>query len=207
MSPVTFRREPKAPSIPRCLSIPRHTKSGYGDIAPAEALVPSVLRLLALFGWGTFESNKFISTVNSVRVAFLVIILPIVTNYVRGTGSKGPAKVSDRFDLYTIRVGIFFDLLGYIASSLARQGKWFTVSAVVAAADRIAAPALHSALTKHVPSDQTGQLLGATGLLHALARVVAPVVFNAIHSATVGKVTQTVYVCLGSTFGIAFIIS
>ncbi|KAK3064097.1 hypothetical protein LTR53_018626, partial [Teratosphaeriaceae sp. CCFEE 6253] len=45
------------------------------------------------------------------------------------------------------------------------------------------------------------------GLLHALARVVAPTVFNAIYSATVGKFTQTVFVCLTATFGLAFVIS
>jgi len=43
--------------------------------------------------------------------------------------------------------------------------------------------------------------------LHALARVVAPTVFNLIYALTVGKFTQTVFVCLAATFGVAFILS
>ncbi|KAK3044359.1 hypothetical protein LTS18_001484, partial [Coniosporium uncinatum] len=71
----------------------------------------------------------------------------------------------------------------------------------------IGSPTLQSALTKHVPPDKTGQLLGASGLLHALARVVSPTIFNGIYSATVGKFTQTVFVCLTVTFGAAFVVS
>ena len=62
-------------------------------------------------------------------------------------------------------------------------------------------------MTKHVPPEQTGQLLGASGLLHALSRVVAPTLFNGIYAATVGSFTQTVFVCLTATFGLAFVIS
>jgi hypothetical protein len=65
-------------------------------------------------------------------------------------------------------------------------------------------PTLQSSLTKHVPPEYVGQMLGAVGLLHALARVVAPTVFNLIYSITVGKFTQAVFVCLGSGFALAF---
>ena len=81
------------------------------------------------------------------------------------------------------------------------------LSGAVAAVGGIGSPVLQSALTKHVPPEQTGALLGASGLLHALARVVAPTVFNAIYAATVGKFTQAVFVCLTATFGLAFLIS
>jgi len=50
-------------------------------------------------------------------------------------------------------------------------------------------------------------VLGAMGLLHAGARVVAPIVFNLIYAKTVGGFAQTVFVCLGATFGLAFLIS
>lgn len=50
----------------------------------------------------------------------------------------------------------------------------------------VGSPTLQSALTKHIPHDQIGQLLGATGLLHALARVVCPTIFNLIYAQTVG---------------------
>lgn len=161
------------------------------------------------FGWGTFESARFTSIVNSSRVFCLLIVLPIVTRLVRGKANKNKRAVtgSDTFDLTIIRVAVLFDTIGYLGYTLARSPGIFTVSGVVAAIGGIGSPTLQSAMTKHVPATQTGQLLGATGLLHSLARVVAPTVFNAIFAATTGTFTQTVFVCLTATFGAAFLIS
>lgn len=160
------------------------------------------------FGWKTFESSRFMTIVNSCRVLCLIVVLPTLTRLIRGkTDPHKKNTGSDLFDLTVIRLAVLFDTLGYLGYSLARQEGVFILSGVVAAAGGIGSPTLQSALTKHVPADATGQLLGASGLLHALARVVAPTVFNAIYSATVGKFTQTVFVCLCATFGLAFIIS
>lgn len=160
------------------------------------------------FGWRTFESARFMTIVNSSRVFCLIVVLPLLTRLIRGKAD--PAKKNtgtDLFDLSVIRSAVFFDTLGYLGYALARKDSVFIMSGVVAAIGGMGSPTLQSALTKHVPADQTGQLLGATGLLHALARVVAPTVFNAIYSSTVGKFTQTVFVCLAATFGLAFIVS
>ena len=81
------------------------------------------------------------------------------------------------------------------------------LAGMVASFGGIGSPTLQSALTKHIPSDRTGQMLGATGLLHALARVVAPTIFNLIYSQTVGIFTQAVFVCLASVFVLASIMS
>ncbi|EME45406.1 hypothetical protein DOTSEDRAFT_71208 [Dothistroma septosporum NZE10] len=161
------------------------------------------------FGWTTFESGRFMTIVNSSRVLCLIVILPIVTRLVRGKvdPSQQKNKGCDRFDLGVIRFAIFFDTLGFLGYALSRTGEPFILSGVVAAVGGIGSPTVSSSLTKHVPADQVGQLLGATGLLHALARVVAPAVFNAIYSATVGNFTQTVFVCLCATFGLAFFVS
>lgn len=159
------------------------------------------------FGWGDFQSSKFVSIVNSSRVFCLIILLPIVNRLVRGPSGTSRQKNSgsDNFDLSVIRLAIFFDTLGYLGFALSRSGTLFIVSGVVASVGGIGSPTLGSALTKHVPPDRTGQLLGATGLLHALARIIGPTIFNAIYSATVGKFRQTVFVCLAATFGLAFL--
>lgn len=161
------------------------------------------------FGWGTFESSMFMSVTNSCRVICLVLLLPLVTRLVRGRNSHLRAKNSgsDSFDLSVIRTAVFFDCLGYIGYTLARTGPTMIMSGALASVGGIGSPTLQAALTKHVPADRTGQLLGATGLLHALARVVAPTVFNAIYAATVGQFTQTVFVCLTATFAVAFVVS
>lgn len=161
------------------------------------------------FGWQELESGKFVSIVNTARVLALLVALPLVTRLVRGkNGTKNQRNSgSDMFDLTIIRVAVFFDMLGYLGYTLARDGNVFILSGAVAALGGIGSPAIGSALTKHVPPDRVGQLLGATGLLHAFARVLGPTIFNGIYSATVGSFRQTVFVCLTATFGSALLLS
>jgi hypothetical protein len=162
-----------------------------------------------MFGWKTFESSRFMSIVNSCRVFCLLVVLPLVTKFARRQKGFPSQKNSgsDLFDLSIIRFAVLFDTLGYLGYTLARSGDMMILSGSIAAVGGVASPALQAAMTKHVPPEQTGQLLGASGLLHALARVVAPTIFNGIYAATVGSFTQTVFVCLTATFGMAFIIS
>ena len=163
-----------------------------------------------MFGWKSFESGRFMSIVNGSRVFCLLVVLPLLTRYFRGKPGSNPKQKnsgSDVFDLTVVRVAVLFDTLGYLGYTLSRTGGAMIASGAIAAIGGIGSPTLQSALTKHVPADRTGQLLGASGLLHALARVVAPTIFNAIYAATVGKFTQTVFVCLTATFGLAFFCS
>jgi MFS family permease len=158
------------------------------------------------FNWQELESGRFVSIVNSSRVLALLVLLPLVSRFVRGkNGTKNQRNTgSDLFDLSIIRVAVFFDMIGFLGYALARDGSVFILSGAIAAIGGIGSPTLGSALTKHVPADRVGQLLGATGLLHAFARVLGPTIFNGIYSATVGKYSQTVFVCLTVTFGVAF---
>lgn len=161
------------------------------------------------FGWKTFESARFMSIVNSCRVFCLLVLMPLLTKFVRGRKSFPSQKNSgsDLFDLSIIRFAVLIDTIGYLGYTLSRSGEMMILSGCVAAIGGVASPTLQAAMTKHVPPEQTGQLLGASGLLHALARVVAPTLFNGIYAATVGTFTQTVFVCLTVTFGLAFVIS
>lgn len=162
-----------------------------------------------VFGWGNLQSSIFVSVVNTSRVVVLVILLPLLTRVVRGRRGRRVARNSgsDAVDLAIIRVAVLFDTLGYLGYTLAHTGTMFIMSGAVAAIGSMGSPTLQSALTKHVPPDRTGQLLGAVGLLHALARVVAPTIFNLIYEVTVGTTPQTVFVCLTATFGSAFLLS
>ena len=162
-----------------------------------------------MFGWQTLESGAFVSLVNLCRVFTLLVIMPVASRILRGPRSSSVQKVSgcDSIDLGFIRTAIFFDMLGYAGYCVVRTGTLFTLFAAIASVGGMGSPTLQAALTKHVPPDRTGQVLGAMGLLHASARVVAPTIFNLIYAQTVGKFTQAVFVCLGATFGLAFILS
>ncbi|KAL8763453.1 MAG: hypothetical protein Q9184_000761 [Pyrenodesmia sp. 2 TL-2023] len=161
------------------------------------------------FGWGTFETSIFVSIVNVCRVTNLVVFMPAISRFVRGPRDKATMgkSGSDPLDLWLIRAAIFFDMLGYVGYASVRMPNLFILSGALASIGGMGSPTLQSALTKHVPPEQTGAVLGAAGLLHALARVVGPLIFNSIYSATVGKFTPTVFVCLASTFFLAFVLS
>ena len=163
-----------------------------------------------MFGWDTFNTTIYVSIVNTSRVITLMLLLPTASRLLRGpVSTRGRPKNSgsDRIDLGIIRTAIIFDTLGYIGYSLVRTGPLFIVCGAIAAVGGMGSPTLQAALTKHVPQDKTGQVLGAMGLLHAIARVLAPIVFNIVYAKTVGGFTQTVLVCLAATFGLAFVIS
>jgi len=157
------------------------------------------------FAWGNLESSMYLSVVNSTRVTILLVVLPLVSHLVRRNREEHHG--SDALDINLIRFAIIVEAVGYFGYSVAPTGAVFTLFGAFAALGGVGSPTLQSSLTKHVPQDKTGQLLGALALLHSLARVVAPAVFNLIYAKTVGTVPQAVFVCLSSTFGIAFICS
>lgn len=158
------------------------------------------------FGWDTYDTSLFMSVVNICRVTCLILLLPLISRLLRGPKTNIPPRQSgsDHVDLTIIKLAIAFDMMGYVGYATSKSGTMFMISGAIAAVGGMGSPTLQSALTKHVSPDRTGQVLGAMGLLHALARVVGPTVFNLIYSLTVGKFTQTVFVCLAGTFGVAF---
>jgi len=182
------------------------------------AMTVVVLYMGFQFGWDSAQSSEFISLVNIVRVSCLVILLPLLNYLFRTRRANRERRESgfvisernsgsDTLDLSIIRFAVLFELIGFCGYVVSRTGSLFVLSGVIAAAGGMGSPMLQSALTKHVPHDKVGQLLGATGLLHALARVVAPLFFNLLYAATVDTFPQTVFVVLAACFGIAFIVS
>ncbi|KAG0647000.1 Proton-coupled folate transporter [Hyphodiscus hymeniophilus] len=170
------------------------------------------------FDWGTEKSSDFISIVSTARVSALMIFLPLFVKIVRGSRAKQQRRDSgfvipernsgsDSLDLSIVRFSIMLEVLGYAGYALVRTGPLFILCGILAACGGVGSPTLQSALTKHVPHDRVGQLLGATGVLHALARIVCPAVFNLIYAGTVKKFPQAVFVVLASCFGVAFCVS
>ncbi|QIX00831.1 hypothetical protein AMS68_006348 [Peltaster fructicola] len=160
-----------------------------------------------MFKWRTLEMSQFMSVVNGARVFSLIVILPLVTRLFRSKRAKKTNSGSDLFDLSIVRTAMFFDTLGFLLYTLARSEQALYASGVVASVGGLGSPTLQAALTKHTPNDRIGELLGASGLLHSLAKVVAPIVFSTIYAQTVKTFPQAVFVCLTATFGFAFIIS
>lgn len=161
------------------------------------------------FHWDAVQSAGYLSATNITRVSALLLLLPLLTRWFRGPASQSTAgrHGSDGLDIGIIRVSVIFDFIGYLGYALTPSGGLMIVSGMIAALGGIGPPTLQSSMTKHIPPDRTGQVLGASGLLHALARVVAPVIFSLIYSRTVATYAGFVFVCLASVFVVVFIMS
>lgn len=170
------------------------------------------------FDWGTPEISVFTSLVNCFRVSALIIVLPLLNYVIRtrkanrqrresGFAAPIPNSGSDTLDLSIIRGAVLLEVLGYAGYAASRQQGMFVLSGILASLGGIGSPTLQSALTKHVPHDRVGQLLGATGLLHACARVVCPLIFSGIYAGTVGTFPQAVFCVLTGCFVVAFVCS
>lgn len=161
-----------------------------------------------MFNWGSVESSLFVAVINVVRVINLFVVLPLISRIFRTPCKEdGTIQGSDTLDVVLIRTSIIFDLLGYVGYALSTKPSMMILSGVIASLGGMGSAILQSSLTKHVPHERIGQMLGATGLLHALARVVAPTVFNLIYSLTVATLPQTVFVALAAVFGVTFLMS
>ncbi|KAJ5177125.1 uncharacterized protein N7482_003002 [Penicillium canariense] len=161
-----------------------------------------------MFNWGNVESSLFVSIINVVRVVNLFVVLPIIAWLFRTPSEDdGLIRGSDMLDIVIIRLSVVFDILGYVGYALSKHPSVMILSGAVASLGGMGSPILQSSLTKHVPHEHVGQLLGATGLLHALARVVAPTVFNLIYSETVATYPQAVFVALAAVFAAVFFLT
>lgn len=171
------------------------------------------------FLWEDKEANLFLSAANISRVSALIVVLPLL-NYIFRTRYKNKVRResgiellernsgSDNLDLWTIRSALVFEILGYGGYAVVKTSSLFVMSAIFAAVGGIGSPIIQSALTKHVPHDRTGQVLGATGLLHALARVVFPAGITYIYAYTVKQGSpQIVFIILVGCFATAFLCS
>ncbi|KXT05682.1 hypothetical protein AC578_5570 [Pseudocercospora eumusae] len=162
----------------------------------------SILR----FGWDTSDKSIFMGAINIVRAAGLVLLLPLITWYFKGSGNGKPAQQvrrgCDSFDLGLIRCGAILNTLGWTGYSIATSPILFVAAGILIALAGIGRPVVQSSLTKHVPSTQTGLLMGASALLYGLMRVLSPILMNGFYTATVGMLPGATFACLGGLCGI-----
>lgn len=170
------------------------------------------------WGWGTLEASRFISAVSFVRVFVLLACLPTVNYLFRlrpaakraretGVHAVDRNQGADTLDLVLIRFAVASDVVGSLGYLLSRRAELFVFSGMLTAFGGLGSATIQAAITKHVPPEQVGKLLGAIGLLHALSRVAGPIAFNSLYYATVGKFDQAIFALLVALFGLAMLAS
>ncbi|KAI0101647.1 MFS general substrate transporter [Nemania sp. FL0031] len=172
-----------------------------------------------MFNWGTWESSRFISVVSFFRVLVLLVLFPTVNYFFRvrplrrqqelhGDSHIGETHSgADNLDVWLLRLALVCDLIGVIGYVFVRTEELFILSGVCTAFGGLASATIQSTLTKQVPAEQVGAMLGAMGLLHAVSRVFAPIVFDGIYAATIESFPQTFVVVLASLFGLSVLAS
>lgn len=171
-----------------------------------------------MFHWDNLESSKFISVLSMVRVFALMILLPIVNYFGRvrpaarlrrasGTIPVDRNTGADRLDLWILKIALVSDIIGIFGYIFVRNGTLFFLSGMLTAVGGLGSATTQATLTKHVPQDRVGGVLGAVGMAHALARVVGPMVFNGLYAITVEPFPQATFVLLAGLFGVAIVAS
>ncbi|KAH9877669.1 hypothetical protein J1614_002886 [Plenodomus biglobosus] len=170
------------------------------------------------FGWGNKESGIFLSTVNVFRTLATVVVLPLVVMLSRRcSGSRsssfkhahGRASTDDavshidKLDIFLLRISIVSDTIGYIGYALSPTGALFTLSGAISALGAIGLATSEASMTKLLPASQTGELLGALGLLQALARIISPTVVGLTYSWTTESMPQLVFWGIAVCFAVA----
>lgn len=170
-----------------------------------------------MFNWGNFETSEFMSIISLVRVCILLLLFPAI-NYVfrvlparrrrRESGATQESNAgADKLDISVLRFAILSDVVGIIGYVFARSESFFIASGVITAFGGMSSATIQAMLSKTVPAETVGSVLGAIGLLHALSRIVAPVVLNGLYAATVKTFPQAVFVVISGLFVVVFILS
>jgi MFS family permease len=170
------------------------------------------------FDWGTLETSRFVSALMFIRVIVLMGIFPII-NYIfrvrparRRSQASGVPMVdknsgADTLDVWVLRVSLASDMIGVLFYFLARSPALFFGGGMLTAFGGLGSATIQAVVTKHVPAERVGQMLGAIGMVHALARVIGPIIFNGLYAETVATFPQAVFLLLICLFGLAFICS
>lgn len=170
-----------------------------------------------MFNWGNFETSEFMSLVSLVRVFILLCLFPIINYIFRVRPARKRRQESgaihetsagaDNLDVWILRIAIVSDVVGVIGYIFARSEALFVASGVITAFGGMGSATIQSMVSKQVPAERVGSILGAIGLLHALARIVAPVIFNGLYAATVKTFPQAVFVVIGGLFTVVLVLS
>ncbi|KAH7221856.1 major facilitator superfamily domain-containing protein [Fusarium oxysporum] len=170
------------------------------------------------YHWDLLEKSGFVSLLSLVRVVVLMGIYPVINYFgrirpaARRRGESGVAAVeknsgADELDVLILRIALISDVIGSLGYVFARSSRVFVASGMMTAVGGLGSATGQAMITKHVPSERVGQLLGAIGMMHALARVLGPVLFNGVYALTVGRFNQGIFVLLASVFGFALVVS
>ncbi|KAI2635532.1 MFS general substrate transporter [Xylaria nigripes] len=196
---------------------------GFIDTVVAGATIGAgtviILYAKYMFNWGTWESSRFISLISFFRVFVLLVIFPAINYFFRTRPLRRQRELdglihvdeahsgADNLDIWTLRFALLSDLTGVLGYVFVRTEGLFMASAACTSFGGLASATVQCIFTKQIPAERIGSMLGAMGLLHAMGRVFAPVMFDGIYAGTIEIFPQAFVVVLASLFGLSILAS
>lgn len=171
------------------------TRSSLLTLAAVDALafgtqmgLPPLLILFSesQFGWKNLETNLLLSLSNVIRAIILAILLPLAMKLIKSRYASLRNTSGIRLiNSSAVCIGIVFDLLGYVGFGISYKSPLFIASSTIIATGALVSPVAQSSMTTYVRPDKIGQLFGAIGFLHSLARASMPSLMQVTYSLTI----------------------
>ncbi|CAG8559955.1 2118_t:CDS:1 [Paraglomus occultum] len=117
------------------------------------------------------------------------------------------ARKALKFDIWAVRFGFIIETISYMGYGLTPTGFGFYAIGIFQCLSAMLLPTIKSLLINLVPHSKTGEVLGATSVLEALMRILAPLLFNTLYSLTVSTVPYAVWLVIGALMGIGVVLS
>ncbi|KAK9369498.1 major facilitator superfamily domain-containing protein [Lipomyces kononenkoae] len=160
------------------------------------------------FHWTTAAMGLYISLISGSRVISLLVVLPAITYFYKRRHAHELHEVRmSKSDTFIIKISLVCEVVSYMLLALAPNGAEFAVAGTLGGFGILYSPIIMSAITKHVPAENTGAVLGAVSLMDSLSDIVSPVVFSNIYASTVAYYPKAIFVASIIVFVIACVFS
>ncbi|KAK9372198.1 major facilitator superfamily domain-containing protein [Lipomyces chichibuensis] len=161
-----------------------------------------------VYGWSSITANYVVSFNGIGRALALLVILPMIMSAIRWLHPRPQTEVGASVtDIFVIQFSIICEMVSFAGMCIAGNTLFFAVFALIGSFGAIGSPTTMSTLTKHVPNDKVGAILGSVAWLQSIWTLFTPILFNSIYAYTVGIYTQAAFVTIIVFYFLTLVIS
>ncbi|KAK9469678.1 major facilitator superfamily domain-containing protein [Lipomyces arxii] len=167
-------------------------------------LVAIVLYAEYAFHWTSVESGYYVTSLGIGRTTCLLFLLPNAFIYLKRYIEKSDRKNgtylpenkkfgASTVDMLVVRGSAFIAMCAHVMFISTNSPGFFLFLGFFNALAGGLLPSIEAIITKHVPRQKTGMILGAVSYTNSLSRIVGPSLFLSIYSRTVGTFPKALF--------------